>query len=464
MKKIKTMKKKKEIGNGSRPIAFEKINIKEAKVKFHNIFLCYPFNPLKADFHKIPWIGGESYALEKPFCGLIEQSHREGFIIYPDWLSSIGRTRSGFYRDDTLEIREKVIMHLGELVTDVNYKKQERKYEVNNQFKELDSWLNKMYTKIHKMDGIGGWDAGYITQIDRKENIIEAYKQYRKTKEKRLKNVIIKYKNALEKLGPPPVPVFKPIQRNQHINTNLFSIRRRKYRKVPKNLSERDRLINKLERYEYNEKDVNQKSQIDIPLRSVFQKTFFIYHTDFTKENIFTSKEFEDQINEIFRLLGNEWLTSVNGKLMLLGNSVEEIEEKLTFKTLEEYKRVTKNLRKAQNNLKDADWNDVPFYCCKAIEGFYNALLMNKKQYQNKNLSQLTKVIRSQEDKLFKESVKGAKKGLDLLMLSALNLVGSIRNRRDSGHDNITSVPEWEAKMSYSFTLLLLRTLQGFKY
>lgn len=457
------MKKRKEISNGTKPIAFEKINIKEAKVKFHNIFLCYPFNPLKVDFHKIPWIGGESYGLEYPFCGLIEKSHREGFIIYSDWLNSIGRRRSGFYRDDTHGIREKVIKHLEELVTNVNYKKQERKYVVNNQFKELNSWLNKMYTKIHKMDGIGGWDAGYIAQINRKENIIEAYKQYRKTKEKRLKNVIDKYKNELEKLGPPPIPLFKPIRKQIQINTNLFSIRRSKYRRVPKNLSERGRLINKLERYEYNEKDVNQKAQIEIPLRSSFQKTFFIYHTDFTKENIFTSKEFEDQINEIFRLLGNEWMTLVNGKLMLLGNTLEEIEEKITFKTLEEYTRVTKNLRKAQKNLKDADWNDVPFYSCKAIEGFYNALLKSKKEYEDKNLSQLTSIIRSQEDKLFRESVKGVKGGIDHLILSALNLVGSIRNRRDSGHDNITGVPEREAKMSYSFTLLLLRTLQGFK-
>ncbi|KKN23075.1 hypothetical protein LCGC14_0908620 [marine sediment metagenome] len=282
-------------------------------------------------------------------------------------------------------------------------------------------------------------------------------------KKKRLKNVIIKYKDDLEKLGPPPVPLFNPNQQNQHINTNLFSIRRMKHRKVPKNISERGKLINKLERYEYNEKAVNQKSQIDLPLRSAFKKTFFIHHTDFTKENIFTSKEFEDQINEIFRLLGNEWLTLVNGKLMLLGNTVEEIEEKQTFKTLEEYKRVTKNLRKAQNNLKDADWNDVPFYCCKAIEGFYNSLLMNKKQYEDMALSQLTSIIRSQEDELFRESIKGVKGGLDHLILSALNLVGSIRNRRDSGHDNKTSVPEWEAKMSYSFTLLLLRTLQEFR-
>ena len=458
------MKKKKEIVKGTIPITYEKINPSEAGVKVHNIILCYPFNPLKVDFLKVPWLGGESYALEKPFCGLIEQCHREGFIIYPDWLMSISRIRSGFYRDDVQKIREKIIIHLKDLIIDANYKKEAQKIVVNNQFKELDSWLNKMYKKLSQVDRMGGWDKAYYTQINRKENILKAYKQYRKMKENRLEDVITKYKNELEQLGPPPVPKIKPYKQQEYIDTNVFSYRRRKFRKVPKNLSERERLLNKFERYEYNEQQFKHKSRIEIPLRSEFQETFFMYHTDFTKENIFTSKEFEDQINEIFRLLGNEWMTMVNGKLMLLGTTAEEIEEILTFKILEDYKRIVKNLRKAHKNIKDADWDDVPLYCCKAIEGFYKALLKNKKEYEDKTLSQLTAIIREQKDMLFKESIKGVKGGLDHLILSALNLVGSIRNRRDSGHYNITNVPEWEAKMSYSFTLLLLRTLYEFKF
>ena len=153
----------------------------------------------------------------------------------------------------------------------------------------------------------------------------------------------------------------------------------------------------------------------------------------------------------------------VNGSLMLLGNSIEEIEEKLIFKQLEKYPRVVKNLGKAQKNIIDTDWNDVPHYCLKAIEGFYNIILGNKKKYEDKTLSQLTEIIRNKKEKLFKGSVRGVIDGLDYLLLSTQNLVGSVRNRRDSGHGNVTDVPEWEAKMSYSFTLLLLRTIQGFK-
>ena len=89
--------------------------------------------------------------------------------------------------------------------------------------------------------------------------------------------------------------------------------------------------------------------------------------------------------------------------------------------------------------------------------------MSDKKKYENSTISELTKTIRDKKEKLFRESVRGVSNGLDYLLLSTLNLVGSIRNRRDSGHGNITDVPEWEAKMCYRFTFLLLRTLQGFK-
>lgn len=440
--------RKEEKDNQTKPVAYEEVNLNEAGTKFQNIILCYPFNPLKVEFRNVPWFGRYDLALSRPFCGLIEQCHREGFVVYSDWLNIIGSKRSGFYGNETREIREKINIHLKDLTDSIGYAKEKHKIVVNNQFKELNSWLNKIYMKLYKMDKEGGWDAAYIKQIERSKKVVEAYKQYRKDKKRRLMNVIEKCKDDLAKLLP---PLFKT------------EVRKNKARIIPKNLSERDKLINKIKRYDYNESDVKQKSYIDIPLRNAFQETFFIYHMDATKENILTAQEFEDQINEIFRLLGNEWVTFVNGKLMLLGNSAEEIEEKQTYKLLEEYPRVIKNLRKAQKNIMDADWNDVPHYCCKAIEGFYNVLLKNKRQYEDKTLSQLTNIIRRQEELLFKESVIGVKGGLDHLILSALNLVGSIRNRRDSGHGNITDVPEWEAKMSYSFTLLLLKTLQEFK-
>ena len=440
--------KKKEPNHQSLPITYEEINLKEAGTKFQNIVLCYPFNPLKVDFNKIPWIGRQNLSLEKPFCGIIEESHREGFIVYSNWLSSIGNKRGGFYSDETRKIREKITGHLKELTTNIGYTKEKDKFVVNNEFKELNSWLNKMYNRLHKMDEKGGWDVAYSNQIEKCEILAREYKKYRKAKEVRLKDI--------------PPSLF-PVSHRQNINTNIIPFFRSKPRKIPKNLSKREKIINKIKRYEYSEEDVRTKSNFRIPVRSEFENSFFLYHMDTTKENIFTSKDFEDQINEIFRLIGNDWLTLVNGSLMLLGNSIEEIEEKLIFKLLEKYPRVVKNLGKAQKNINDSDWNDVPHYCLKAIERFYNIILDDKKQYEDKNLSQLTNVIREKQEKLFKGSVKGVKDGLNNLILSTLNLIGSIRNRRDSGHGNITDVPEWEAKMCYSFTLLLLRTLQGFK-
>ena len=458
---LKFFMKKKEVRHKTLPLTYEEINLKEAGTKIQNIVLCYPFNPLKVVFHRIPWIGRHNFSLQKPFCGIIEQCHREGFILYSDWLTTIGNIRRGFYSDDTLKIRENLTNHLKELTVNIGYKKEKEYFIVNNEFKELNSWLNKMYNKLYIMEERGGWNIEFLSQIERRENLLRTYRQYRKNKELRLRDIIKSHKQKLETLPLPPKPEFKPIGHHQQINTNIFSTRKVKLRIIPKNLSEHEKIENKIKRYEYDEDDVKKKFNISIPLRNEFKKIFFIYHTDDTKENIYTSKEFEEQINEIFRLIGNGWLTLVNGILMLLGNSLEEIEEKLTFKQLKKYPRLIKNLGKAQKNIKDGDWNDVPHYCCKSVERFFNILLNNRKQYADKTLSQLTNIIRDKKEKLFKDSVRGVMDGLNNLLLSTLNLVGSIRNRRDSGHGNITDVPEWEAKMCYSFTLLLLRTLQG---
>jgi len=451
--------KKQEPKLQSLPITYKEINLKEAVTKFQNIILCYPFNPLKVDFYKIPWVGRHSSSRRKPFCGLIEASHREGFIVYSDWLSFVSGRRSDFYQDETLKIRDKITSHLKELTTNIGYTKEKDKYIVNNEFKELNSWLNKMYNKISKIDEDGGWDIAYSNQIKRRETITRDYKKYRKAKETRLKELIKKCKSQLKDIPRPLLPV----SHRQSINTNIIPFFRSKPRKIPKNLSKREKLINKIKRYEYSEQDVRAKSNIRIPIRNEFENTFFIHHVDATKENIFTSKDFDDQINEIFRLLGKDWVSLVNGNLMLLGNTIEEIEEKLIFKQLEKYPRVVNNLGKAQKNIIDTDWNDVPHYCLKAIEGFYNIILGSKKKYEDKTLSQLTEIIRNKKEKLFKGSVRGVIDGLDYLLLSTQNLVGSVRNRRDSGHGNVTDVPEWEAKMCYSFTLLLMRSLQGFK-
>ncbi len=175
-----------------------------------------------------------------------------------------------------------------------------------------------------------------------------------------------------------------------------------------------------------------------------------------------SSNEFDMQINEIFRLIGKDWVSCVNGSLMIIGHSVEDIEEIKVYKDLQKYPRVLKNFEKARKNLLDSDWNDVPLYCSKSVERFYNILLGDKSKYENLSISGLTELIRKNEDKIFKISLSWVKDGLDLLILSSKNLIGTLRNKKDSGHGNPIDVETWEAKMCYSYTLLLLRTLLNF--
>ena len=102
-------------------------------------------------------------------------------------------------------------------------------------------------------------------------------------------------------------------------------------------------------------------------------------------------------------------------------------------------------------------------YCCKAIEHFYKNLLRNEKKHKKLGLSDLTKEIRKEKENLFKKSDSVVLGGIDYLLLSGINVVGTIRNTRDSGHGNDRDILEWEAKLSYSYTILLLRTLKLIK-
>ena len=103
-------------------------------------------------------------------------------------------------------------------------------------------------------------------------------------------------------------------------------------------------------------------------------------------------------------------------------------------------------------------WNDVALYCCKAIEYFYKIILGNKKKYEKFTLGSLVAEIRKKHNKLFKCD-DTLWLGVDKLLQSCINLVGTIRNSRDSGHGNDRDVEEWESEMVYSYTILLIKTL-----
>ncbi len=105
-------------------------------------------------------------------------------------------------------------------------------------------------------------------------------------------------------------------------------------------------------------------------------------------------------------------------------------------------------------------WRGLSYlYCCKTIENFYKNLLGNKNKYKKFPIAKLTLEVRHRKGKIFKRSDTAIMVGIDNLLLSGINIVGTLRNTRDSGHGNMREVNAWEAKMAYSYTITLLRTI-----
>lgn len=176
-------------------------------------------------------------------------------------------------------------------------------------------------------------------------------------------------------------------------------------------------------------------------------------------ENLITSNEFDDLINEILRLGGKNWISCDAGKLRILGNSVEELQERRVYKELDKFPKVLENINKAYEHKLIAEWNDVSLYSCKALENFYKNLLKNNAKNRKLSLEKLTQKVRENSRKLFRTTDSSIMIGIDKLLLSGINVVGTVRNTRDSGHGNERDVLKWEAEMGYNFTILLLRTL-----
>ncbi len=192
-----------------------------------------------------------------------------------------------------------------------------------------------------------------------------------------------------------------------------------KKRIVPKNMTTLQMINNKLNRFKFENAEIYNIKNIYRRIQTEFSNLFLMYvYPDDLLTHIISSTEFDAQINEILRLIGKDWVSIVNGSLMIIGFSVEEIEEKIVFKDLQRYPRVLKNFRKARKNLLDTDWNDVPLYCCKSVETFYKILLGDKPKYKDLSISDLTEIIRKNEEKLFNISLKAIKTGLDYLILA----------------------------------------------
>jgi len=397
--------------------------------KLINLIKCYPYHPLKVDVKRVRWMLDQNFPSQVPFYGIIEQCHRKGFILIADWLVSSGVFRR-FYRRDVLRLRNSIYNHFLQLFETLGYKKENDRIVVNNSYKELNCWISEMYKKIYHLDKKGGWANQFLFQLERRKEYADDYGKFAKKKQKRWDERTQKYQKEYDELGD---------------DAN----------------SKSKALSNKLYKYQLKKSDIEELYRKSLPLEKEFTKVFNAYSDDV--QNILTSKEFDDLFNEIFRLLGLNFISCVNGKLKIIGNSVEEIEEKRVYKNLEKYPKALENLDKAYDHKLNAEWNDVTLYCCKSLENFYKNLLGNKKKYEKLSLSDLTKEIRNKKQDLFKESDSAVIDGINHLLLSGINIVGTIRNTRDSGHGNVRDVLEWEAKMGYSYTILLLRTLLEIK-
>ena len=416
------------------PIEFEEVDIKEGTAKLINLIKCYPYHPLKVEINRVRWMWDRDFPSQVPFYGIIEQCHRKGFVLVADWLVSGGSLRR-FYRDDVLRLRNGIYNHFLKLFESLGYKEEKDRIIINNSYKELNCWISEMYKKICHLDHKGGWTQQFLFQKDRRKEYSDTYSKFAKKNQKNWEERTQKYQKEYDEL-----------MLGDEANSN-------------KNKSEK--LSNKLYKYQLKKSDIRELHRKTLPLEKEFIKVFNAYFDD--DQNILTSKEFDDLFNEIFRLLGLNFISCVNGKLKIIGNSVEEIEEKRVYKYLVKYPKALENLDKAYDHKLNAEWNDVTLYCYKALENYYKNLLGNKKNFEKYTLSDLIKEIRKNKQDLLKKSDSGVMGGIDHLLLSGINIVGTIRNSRDSGHGNERDVLEWEAKMGYSYTILLLKTLLEIK-
>ncbi len=425
------------------PVEFENINKKEGKAKLSNLIKCYPYHPLRIDIRNINWIGTHQTAMQFPFYGIIEQCHKKGFPLFSDWFERIGQPIN-FHYNDILTIRNRIVNSFFSLIDNIGYRKEPKRLLANNDFKELNCWITTMYSKISAKDDKNGWREEWVKQNQRREQLSKAHKIFRKTHKHKWERTIQKYKEIQksriqEKFKGKVLPINQPIP-HFALRSNIGS--EKYYRRISK-------LNHKL-------KDSKIKFY-ELQIQVSFLKIFNTYDTD--SNNILTSQEFDYLFTEIFRLIGKGYISVVNGKLKIVGNSIEELEEKRVYKDLEKYPKTIKNLDKAYEHLILEEWDDVALYCCKTIENFYKNLLGNKNKYKKLAIANLTSEVRNKKGKIFKRSDSAIMEGIDKLLLSGINLVGTLRNTRDSGHGNVREVNAWEADMAYSYTITLLRTV-----
>ncbi len=350
-------------------------NEKEGVTKLENLVRHYPFH-----FRKIY----NEYKQDREFSLyiIIISCKENGFAVSSlDYLYLQDMMRGlSLVPQEINRVEDQIINHLYSLIEKIGYTETKEYIEMNNAFKELNVWINEMFTRLSFYDNEGGWEKVGIDDHRRIEEI-----------------------------------------------------------------------LNREHRYYGTENDISVQFKRTFGFRDLIIR-------ENTYQNLMTSKEFDDIITDVLQLLGKGLYKCNGGKIRLIGSSVEDVEESRIYAYIQKYPRVLKTLDDALEHKIKKKWNDVALYCCKAIELFYKILLSNKKKYEKMTIGLLVNEIRKNHDKLFKCD-NTVWLGVDKLIQSCINLVGTIRNSRDSGHGNDRDVEEWEAEMVYTFTMLLLKTL-----
>ena len=216
---------------GSLTFGYKSIDKKQALTKFSNLIRFYPYHPTKSNIKNIGWFTPQKFFRvsdipNKPFCGIIEILHRKGFPLFGDWINRIENLRQN--KKTTLQIRDKLVNHLNELLKSTGYSEENDRIIVNNQFKELNIWIKGLFEKINFLNKRGGWSLEFTQQSMRRKEIGDNYKEYRKTKAQQMERKIDQYHKRL-----------KELLQDEEID-NLIQIKYSYYerrRKLPKNHS-----------------------------------------------------------------------------------------------------------------------------------------------------------------------------------------------------------------------------------
>jgi hypothetical protein len=124
----------------------------EGKTKLENLVRHYPFHFMKV-------YSEYKQGREFPISQIIISCKMKGYAIPSSnsYLHDMIRYR-GSNPDDIRQVENLVINHLNSLINEIGYTETKEYIEMNNAFKELNEWINEMFTRLSCYDNEGGWE------------------------------------------------------------------------------------------------------------------------------------------------------------------------------------------------------------------------------------------------------------------------------------------------------------------